>query len=224
MATPYSLISEEETESTQDDARAAFTGRPVLVVAGRQTRGRGRAGAGWETAPRAMAASLAFESELPADRRPIIALMAGLAAARVLEVRLKWPNDVLVAGEKAGGLLVESSGDLVVVGFGLNLWWPDAPDGFGALLDEDPGPDRAREVAGAWAEELLSIHRDGWDEWQLGEYRERCDTLGREITWEPDGHGRAVDVDADGSLVVEADGELRRLRSGAVRHVRDGGA
>lgn len=222
MATPYSLIVEDETASTQDDARAAYDGSPVLVVADRQTKGRGRTGSGWETAPRAMAASLAFETPLPAEHRPIIALMAGLAAGRVLDVRLKWPNDVLAGGEKAGGLLVESTGDLVVVGFGLNLWWPDAPEGFGAVSSSDPGPGEARRVAERWAAELLSIHRDGWDEWQLDEYRERCETVGRAITWEPDGHGTAVDVDADGSLVVESDGEVLRLRSGAVRHVRAG--
>jgi BirA family biotin operon repressor/biotin-[acetyl-CoA-carboxylase] ligase len=222
MATPYSLIVEDETASTQDDARAAYDGSPILVVAARQTRGRGRTGADWETAPRAMAASICFETAMPAEHRPVIALMAGLAAARVLGARLKWPNDVLVAGEKAGGLLVESTGDLVVVGFGLNLWWPDAPEGFGAVYAADPGPDEARDVGERWAAELLSIHDDGWDEWQLAEYRERCDTLGREVTWDPDGRGTAVDVDVDGSLVVESGGEVLRLRSGAVRHVRAG--
>lgn len=220
MATPYSLIIEEETASTQDDAREAFRGEPVLVVAAGQSRGRGRGGTSWENAPRAVAASLAFSSGWPADRRPLVALLAGLAAARVLDVGLKWPNDLMADGGKAGGVLVEGSDDLLVVGLGLNLWWPDPPEGFVGLHADDPGSGRGIRVAERWASELLSLVAGGWESWPRDEFRSRCVTVGREITWLPEGRGTAVDVAPDGSLVVETGGETVLLRSGAVRHVR----
>lgn len=219
MATPYSVLRLEEAPSTQDLARARYAGRPVLVVADRQTEGRGRSGNLWESAPRAMAASLAFQ--LPAeDRRAVLSLIAGIAASRVLgdSFGLKWPNDVMSGEEKVGGILVEASGDLAVVGFGLNLWWPEAPIGIGAVHRDDPGVSEAGRTAELWAGELLVMVSES--PWPQGEYRDRCVTLGRRLTWQPDGSGLAIDVAADGSLVVETDQGVIALRSGAVAHVR----
>jgi BirA family biotin operon repressor/biotin-[acetyl-CoA-carboxylase] ligase len=144
--------------------------------------------------------------------------MAGVAAGRCLEgVTLKWPNDVMVGELKVGGILVEQSTD-VVVGMGLNLWWPDPPDGFGGLFDEDPGPELHGRIGALWVAELMAlIDAAGWP---AGEYRQLCNTLGRDITWEPAGRGRAVDVADGGELVVEVDGSRMTITSGAIRHLR----
>lgn len=218
MATPYLVYRVEEVASTQDEARERLDGLPVLVVAARQTAGRGRGGAEWRNAPRALAASVVFQAEA-GDVRPF-SLMAGVAAVRALPdgIGLKWPNDVMRGGEKAGGILVERSERVVVVGFGLNLWWPDAPAGVTAVFDQDPGPGRHAELGGLWAAELFRLvaARD----WPHSEYVEACITLGREITWEPDGAGRAVDISPQGGLVVEAEGGRTTLVSGATHHVR----
>ncbi len=131
MATPYLQLWAEEVASTQDLARSELESLPVVVVAQRQTAGRGRGGAPWLSAPRALAVSLAFRPS-DDDLRPF-SLMAGVAAARGLEgVSLKWPNDLLADEAKVGGILVERA-DEVVVGMGVNLWWPDAPEGMSAL-------------------------------------------------------------------------------------------
>ena len=61
------------------------------------------------------------------------------------------------------------------------------------------------------------IDREGWP---IGEYRESCVTLGREIQWEPDGEGLAVDIAPDGGLIVVVGGERMTIRSGEVKHVR----
>ena len=216
MATPYLQLRAEEVASTQDLARAELHRLPVVVAAQRQTAGRGRGGAAWLSAPRALAVSLAFH---PADEdvRPF-SLMAGVAAARCLQgVGLKWPNDLMVEGGKVGGILVERA-DEVVIGMGINLWWPEAPEGMGALRDVDPGPELHVRVAGLWAAELMRLI-DG-DGWPIDEYRSLCSTLGREISWEPDGRGTAVDITEEGALAVESSGARRTLTSGAIRHVR----
>jgi len=220
MPPPYSVVHHEDTDSTQDDALAAFDGAPLLVVAGAQRRGRGRSDSEWQTAPRAMAASLAFRPDWDPADLPLVPLLAGVAASRVLGCGLKWPNDVFMGEEKAGGVLVEAGDGIVVVGFGLNLWWPDAPCDYGAVHDTDPGPNRAMEVARGWAEELLALVGAGPDAWPRDEYRERSITLGRDITWSPDGAGRAVDIAADGGLVVVTHEGRTTLRAGEVRHVR----
>jgi BirA family biotin operon repressor/biotin-[acetyl-CoA-carboxylase] ligase len=144
--------------------------------------------------------------------------MAGVAAARCLEdVSLKWPNDLMAEGAKVGGILVERA-DEVVIGMGANLWWPEAPEGMGALRDVDPGPRLHAQVAGLWAAELMRlIDAEGWP---IDEYRSLCSTLGSEIRWEPDGQGTAVDITGSGALVVESSGARQTLTSGAIRHVR----
>ena len=216
MATPYLQLWAEEVASTQDLARAELDHLPVVVAAQRQTAGRGRGGAAWLSAPRGLAVSLASR---PADEdlRPF-SLMAGVAAVRCLEgVSLKWPNDLIAAGAKVGGILVERAAE-TVIGMGVNLWWPEAPEGMGALRSTDPGPELHAQVAGLWAAELMRLIDA--DDWPIDEYRSVCSTLGKEISWEPDGRGTAVDVTSDGALMVESSGKRRTLTSGEVRHVR----
>jgi BirA family biotin operon repressor/biotin-[acetyl-CoA-carboxylase] ligase len=223
MATPYLQIKLDEVPSTQDVARSKLDVLPVAVIAAGQSRGRGRSGSTWNTAPRAVAVSAAIKID-DVDGRPF-SLMAGLAACRSLgdQVRLKWPNDVLVGGRKVGGILVEMSNGALVVGCGLNLWWPDSPDGVGALFDRDPGAEAVYETGALWAAEMFGlIEGDGWP---LDEYSGLCETLGRQVTWEAvsveqQGSGKAVGVDDDGGLIVELDGETTVIRSGAVKHVR----
>jgi BirA family transcriptional regulator, biotin operon repressor / biotin---[acetyl-CoA-carboxylase] ligase len=222
--TPYSVTVREEVSSTQDVARARFTpDRPAVVIARRQSEGRGRTGSRWETAPSALAVSLAFGGSWEPARAPLVTLLAGVAATRVMgpAVRLKWPNDVLVDGAKVAGILVELADGVFVAGMGVNLWWPDPPPGWGALFADAPEDALSVELGTSWAAELLNLVAAGPDQWPRDDYRESCATLGREIEWDPAGRGRAVDVAADGSLVVEVDGTTTALASGEIRHLRD---
>ena len=222
MATPYALVSFERTTSTQDDARRLLGRTPMLVVADHQTHGRGRAGSDWANAPQALAASLAFRCDWPSETWPRLTLVAGVAAVRVLGwgVGLKWPNDVVRSECKLGGILTEVSDGTVVIGWGANLYWPDPPEGVGAVFDSIPLGSNAVRIAQNWTEELLALVELGPQEWPHEEYRQCCATLGRTITWEPDGEGRAVDVDASGALAVDTHSGLVHLTAGAVREVR----
>ncbi len=225
MATPYVTIARPDVASTQDLAYEAFGdgSRPVLVVAARQTAGRGRSGDPWWQAPRAMYSSLALGF---ADAGPpaTLPLTMGLAVRDALRheldvgAGLAWPNDLMTGNGKVGGILVEAHGEVAVCGCGVNLWWPEAPDGAAAVLPADPGAATAARLAAAWADRLLE--RIGGPGWGRDEYRDACVTVGRDVTWEPGGEGRAVDVAADGGLVVETGSGLVTLRSGAVRAVR----
>lgn len=216
MATPYLQIQVDETPSTQDLARDELEELPVVIIARRQSEGRGRSGAGWINAPAGLAVSLAKRS---GDETRPVSLMAGIAAIRSLPgLELKWPNDLMVGGEKVGGILVERSGSTLVVGAGVNLWWPDAPEGIGAIYEAEPPSERHVEIGAMWAAELMRLLES--DGWPIDEYRAACSTIGGQITWQPDGQGVAVAVDEDGSLVVEFDGGRQNLHSGSVTHIR----
>jgi BirA family biotin operon repressor/biotin-[acetyl-CoA-carboxylase] ligase len=107
---------------------------PLLVLAERQTAGRGRGENRWWSDEGALTFSLLMEAEsarLPIGDWPKIALVAGLAICRALaqlvpaaELKVKWPNDVYLNGRKVCGILSESvlgSRDRLVVGIGINV-------------------------------------------------------------------------------------------------------
>jgi len=113
--------------------------RPVLLVAGTQTAGRGRRGRRWHGAPGAsLTFSLALRVHRPVRELAALSLVAGVAAARALRASgigraaLKWPNDLVVDGAKLGGILVETRSlpaaraTLAVIGIGINLRGADA--------------------------------------------------------------------------------------------------
>ena len=222
MATPYAMVSVDETTSTQDLARSLMGVHPMLVVANGQTEGRGRSGAAWQTAPSALATSLAFHLDWPSETMPRLTLAAGVAAARALgpNVALKWPNDLLVDGGKVGGILTEATGGMVVVGLGVNLHWPEAPDGMGAVFDSAPHQRSATGIAQHWVEDLLSMVAEGPESWPRQEYLDRSSTVGRAVTWQPAGIGRVVDIDETGAMVVNTEDGHVVLTSGAVTEVR----
>ena len=123
----------DETRSTQDAARELCNGHPgLLVVALRQTHGRGRLGRAWaDTSHLGLAATFVLPGTLVPD---VLSIACGLAAARVCDVLtdtthrvgVRWPNDVVVGAQgererKLAGVLVERTGDLYFAGIGVNV-------------------------------------------------------------------------------------------------------
>ncbi len=105
--------------------------RPTILVAGQQSAGYGRLGRPWVSVPGSLAVSMivpwpAGPERIHVPLRAGIALARGLSRAFHLDVRLKWPNDLLVNRKKLGGVLVEArandDGDgWAIVGVGLNV-------------------------------------------------------------------------------------------------------
>lgn len=212
-----------ETASTNavvaDRARA---GEPagLVVVAERQSAGRGRLDRAWTSPPRAgLTFSVLHRPDLPPAQWPWLPLCTGLAVAAALRETaglgavLKWPNDVLVQGRKVCGVLAEVPvPGVVVLGVGLNVTTRQdelpaaAPGSAGAtslLLSGASTTDRdtvLRAVLRALSTVLSGAQtsRDA--------YRQLCSTIGRGVRVDLPGGGsttgRAESVDDDGRLVV----------------------
>ena len=232
--------------STNDRARellGAADGDGAVVIADEQTAGRGRRGRTWQSPPgRNLYLSVALVPALPAVDAWQLGLATALAVAGACEsvapVALKWPNDVIAAGNgrKVGGLLIETIVEAdrlrgAVLGIGINVNWrrSDMP----AELREQATSLADLRGASVNREELLGRLLDALETEvaavesgtsPLERYRARCSTLGATVEVETaDGlvSGQAVDLDASGALVVE-DGDGRRhvVSGGEVTRVR----
>ena len=238
----------EETGSTNQALMDAPLGAPAaaprLLAAARQTAGRGRRGRAWHSPEGgSVAFSIAIERRVGAQPPPAaVSLAVGVAAATVLahwapDVRLKWPNDLLRARRKLGGVLVEcrrgpaapagGSTERIVVGIGLNLLAPrDAAVGQPAcgLFDAaDVPPGAAEGVIGALAAAIVPAVERFLDE-GLAPFVQawrRFDALEGEEVALVDGErilvsGRSLGIDESGGLRVQAADGVRVVHSGEV--------
>jgi BirA family biotin operon repressor/biotin-[acetyl-CoA-carboxylase] ligase len=240
-----------ETGSTNSDLVAeAAAGAPAgtVLVAEEQTAGRGRLERSWTAPARSgIFLSVLLRPEVPKERWGWLPLLVGVAAGSALsgaaetEVRLKWPNDLLVTvgGEerKLGGILAELAGDAVVVGVGLNVSLRaeelPVPTAGSLVLAGSTVSDREillRAVLRTFAElyrEWVAADGDPELSGLRAAYEAQCATLGRQVRVELPGDrvllGEAVAVDRDGRLVVgDADGVTTAVGAGDVVHVRPG--
>jgi BirA family biotin operon repressor/biotin-[acetyl-CoA-carboxylase] ligase len=209
-------LHHREIDSTNRRARElAATGAPhgTLVTAGVQTAGRGRQGRRWE----APAGSALLCSLVLREFDALLSLRAGLAVADVAGegARVKWPNDIQLAGRKVAGVLVEGRPPegWAVVGIGVNVSAapPDVPDA-GTLGRDD--------VEAVLAELLAALQTRLAEpkETALDALRARDALLGAEVRWEG-GTGVADGIDADGGLRVRTDAGEQVLSAGEV-HLR----
>lgn len=221
-------------------------GLASLLLAERQTGGRGRRGRAWSSPLAAhlyLSLSRGFSGGL--GRLGGLSLVAGIATAEALHalgfdtVQLKWPNDLVVAGptglRKLGGILVEGGGEhagpvRAVIGLGLNVRMPadyaaqiDQPWCDLAQLRPDHGSSRNTLAAKLMARWLPAL--DEFDRCGLAPFLMRYaafDALAMQpvliTTSSGASAGLALGLDGDGSLRVQLEGESveRRVHSGEV--------
>lgn len=244
------VLAECDSSNSRLMARAE-AGAPsgTVIVAERQTAGRGRRGRHWASAP---GDSLTFSLlwRFPPDTAlDGLSLAVGVALARALEdlgiedIRLKWPNDVLLHGRKLAGILIElvappraAQGPAAIIGIGLNLRLPadlpaDVRAGAAALVDAVDMMDTAPALLDLDANQLLAALLAA-----LHAQLERFATAGFAAlrgAWQqrhahadlpvclsddfnPPRVGICRGVDADGALLLETADGLQRIVSGEV--------
>ena len=233
----------DRCESTNAEALAAASAgarQGMLILAEEQTAGRGRHGRTWSAPPgSSLLLSLLVRPVVPAASQPLLPLLTGLVLAETVarhlpeaDVAVKWPNDLLVDGRKAAGILVEAGAGAAVVGVGVNVDWRGVqrPAAFAEAtsLAEAAGADvdRWRVLAG-----FLGVFSRRYEQWQelpaafLDGYRQRSATLGKRVrVVAMDGsaiEGEATDIDRTGALLVRTpEGQTVSFNAGDVEHLR----
>jgi BirA family biotin operon repressor/biotin-[acetyl-CoA-carboxylase] ligase len=232
----YDTIDSTNAEARRRGERGEIG--PVWITATEQTAGRGRRGRTWSTGRGNLAATLLMATDRPPAEAAQLSFVAALAACDLADAclgtgaaRLKWPNDVLVHGRKAVGILVESGarqggGLWLAVGVGVNL--AHAPNDVERpatafaehMSGPPPAPGASLEVLARsferwraeWDKRGFAPIAEGWTLRAQG-LGERCLARlpNREI-W-----GVAEGLDADGALKLRRDdGAIERITAGDV--------
>lgn len=237
----------DEVGSTNDRAAALAAegaAEGALVVALRQTAGRGRHGRVWASPPGGLYFSLVLRPDEAMVRRLPATLLAGLAVAEAIEqvapgeprAELKWPNDVHLAGRKVSGVLGEltrdRAGSLLVLGFGVNVATDPAarsPElqpiatSIAAVRGRAPDPAALLGAILARFDAHYALVRDGGGATVLAAASARMPILGKPVRvrlMDRVLEGRAAGLNATGGLMVESEGRRETVVAGEVEEVR----
>ncbi len=225
------IIRLDEVTSTNDYAKE-LAGKPgtkngTVILAKRQTKGRGRISRFWESE---MGTGIYMSVILYPDLRPMlctpITLITAMAVSRALsektslDVKIKWPNDLLINDKKLCGILTENSingqkTEFLVVGIGVNVNNASFPEQINATslyletgntfdLDETV-EDILRSFEIYYKKFLKSAETQTIFGDFKDEYLSKSHTIGRDVKYILDGkeqQGKAVDIDFDGRLIV----------------------
>jgi BirA family biotin operon repressor/biotin-[acetyl-CoA-carboxylase] ligase len=235
-----------ECGSTNDEAaRLARAGarHGTVVIAERQSAGRGREGRVWQSpAGLGVYLSAVVRPPLPLHLVPPMSLAVGIGvcdAARscgAAEAELKWPNDVLVRGKKLAGVLVEAQSqgtrlEAVIVGIGVNIAGalPDAvtdtaitlAEAASRPIDRDHFVQTLLEHVEHWIDRYaasgLPAINEAWEARMAKRLVARGATQLNKVV-----EGEVTGLDGDGALLLrDAAGTVHRVRSGDVEIARD---
>ncbi len=218
----------EIDSSNSELMRRARAGQhePTLLVAERQTAGRGRLGRVWQSQP---GDSLTFSLGLPLSPQDWsgLSLAVGLSLAESLhpDVGLKWPNDLWFQDRKLGGILVEAASmggrSQVVVGVGLNIR-PRPADGLNTppaalieLLPDLTAPACLLRVAAPLIQTLLAFECEGFAPLQA-RFEARDVLKGRRVHTSDGQQGQAIGVSAVGALRLKVADGVQEIHSAEV--------
>ena len=216
-----SIYFYEETDTTNNRARElALEGAPegTLVVAEKQTAGRGRRGKVWESPlGTGIWMSLVLRPQIAPAEASVLTLLCGLATAEAIEAEtglsagIKWPNDILINGKKAVGILTEMDCEMSEVHF-VNVNTASFPPEIAEIatslyLECGKTVSRRRlvhKVLERLEEHYETFLRTGSFAAMLEDYRKHCITLGKEVHVlgrEPF-FAEALDITPEGELLV----------------------
>lgn len=224
------IIHFDEVTSTNDvalDYAKKGAAHLTCVASLKQTKGRGRRGKSWRTLPYKSVAATFILRECVDHTLPLVASLAVYQTIKLYTpCQVKWPNDILVNGQKICGILAErfpNAGDsFYLLGVGINvksLKGESMENISSTSIEDECGIEVSiEEVLQNLCENIeLYIQKSTVD--MMLEYKSICDTLGKEVIWKDDVEtlvGIAVDITPYGSLMLNVNGQVREILSGEI--------
>jgi BirA family transcriptional regulator, biotin operon repressor / biotin---[acetyl-CoA-carboxylase] ligase len=232
------LVYYTSTTSTMDIARAEADADAIegtTVLAEEQTAGRGRFGRTW-VSPSGKNLYFTVVLRPNVEQVRLLGILSPLAVALAIEEstgltpQIKWPNDVLLAGRKVSGILIEtefsgSDPKYALVGIGINVNFEIEPDSeiadIATSVKQELSAEGNREaILAASLNHIEALYTAPDPRAVIEAWKSRLETLGRDITLtfrNEQVSGQAEDVDDAGNLVLRlSDGTLRTFEAGEV--------
>jgi BirA family biotin operon repressor/biotin-[acetyl-CoA-carboxylase] ligase len=236
------LVYLPETDSTNRVAKdLALKNSPegTLVIAEKQTQGRGRLGRQWfSPADDGIYISLILRPAIPPQEAPKLTLLTAVAVAdavidlTALPVHIKWPNDILINDKKTAGILTEINSEMdrvnyIVVGLGLNVNTPSFPDEIKDLATSlflETGQKWSRlKLVQAYLcrfEEYYTLFKKSGFNSVLSRWKELTRMIGKSINvsmLNEHYQGVVQAIDPDGALILkDPNGKIQRIICGDV--------
>lgn len=244
------ILHAKEVDSTNDEAKKLALVDPsegTVVIADSQKKGRGRLGRKWISEKgKGICLSIVIRPYINPTKLPLITYFSSVAVVRSirgltgLEAKIKWPNDIMIAGKKAGGILTEvintpKFGKAVIVGMGINVnnsisSFPQSiKRGVTSLKFELGSGVDIRKFVALLIGELDKLyqsflHRRFSD--ITGEWMANSQTMGEWVTVKTETgeiEGMAESLGREGELNIRiAGGKIRKVYSGDVVSVTEG--
>ncbi len=233
------FIYYEEADSTNSELLndASITEHGTVLFANNQAKGRGRLNREWVSAKdHSLTFSILLTTNINANNINIINLAASIAVAQSLEnlyqldVRLKWPNDVLIATRKVCGILIESQSkgdklERVVVGIGVNVNQPMFEGGYNITptsIKKEFGKNVSRErliaeILNEFEKLLKKVKHH--PEQILDNWRSKCKMIGEKIKvvdGKEEIYGTFEEIDENGFLLLADNNGIKKVFSGDV--------
>jgi len=238
----WTALGWAETDSTNSRAMRALRTSPVGILdhfalhVDHQTAGRGQQQRSWAASPQDLAMTLILEHKLP-TRTPfalniavslavVQAIEASIPAIQSKDLLIKWPNDIMLKGAKAGGILIENSWrgnswSSATIGIGLNLaGTPPFPNATRLIPEGQSSP----EVLHNLRQAILNKTDDRLAEMVhptslLQQFHQRLFGWGQRQRWQLDGQevrGSLECIDIQGRLCVNSNGKQQCFAPGEV--------
>jgi BirA family biotin operon repressor/biotin-[acetyl-CoA-carboxylase] ligase len=234
----FNILYYPEVSSTMDTAKdLARKNCPDLtvVIAGRQTKGRGRLKRQWRSDDGGLYFTMVLRPDLPVLLSTRVNFLASLTLANVLrelfqiDAAVKWPNDILVDGYKISGMLSELEAEtdrilFINIGMGINVNNdPSAVEPGASSLKKIAGREISKKILLArFLAEFKQRLKKAEFENVISEWKKYTVTLNRRVkivTHKEVSEGLAVDVEQDGALVLKlADGTHKKIVYGDCFH------
>lgn len=212
----------------------------LVIVAGKQTSGKGRLGRIWESPAGGLWFSIVLSPKLPIHELPLLSLVLAVGVASALDefintgCGIKWPNDVFINGKKVAGILLEVSGqvdniDNVIVGIGINInvspetWSHDTKDIATSLLEvtnrQIPN-NLVLPVVLAYIEKYYRLFITNGFAPIREEFKSRCVHLHKEVSVKQVNRvvtGINTDIDSQGNMVLKVGEDILCITTGDVK-------
>lgn len=230
----FDILHYDTIGSTNDEARrlaASGAAHGTVVHADEQTAGRGRLARAWFSPPGNLYLTVVLRLDVPPNRLAELSFVAALAVAdtvdallpKTVRATLKWPNDVLVAGAKIAGILLEHVDGATLIGIGLNVLHAPTSNAYktttiaanGGLATVDGARDILLRQLGAhlatWQSDGFAPIREAW--------LKRGPMPGTTLRVTRAGHsieGEFAGLDTDGALLLDTASGKQRIVAGDV--------